>query len=48
MANSSENVKHKPSKKVVLEDVLTSLQDLVNNEFADDFADAPRSRDADA
>ena len=48
MANSTENVKHKPSKKVVLEDVLTSLQDLVNNEFADDFADAPRSREADA
>ena len=41
MANSTENVKHKPSKKVVLEDVLTSLQDLVNNEFAEDFAEAP-------
>ena len=48
MANSTENVKHKPSKKVVLEDVLTSLQDLVNNEFAEDFAEAPRSRDAEA
>jgi len=48
MANSTENVKHKPSKKVVLEDVLTSLQDLVRNEFADDFADAPRTRDAEA
>jgi hypothetical protein len=47
MANSTENVKHKPSKKVVLEDVLTSLQDLVNNEFANDFADAPRTRDSD-
>ncbi|MGW8247515.1 MAG: hypothetical protein ACWGOV_05325 [Acidiferrobacterales bacterium] len=47
MANSSENVKHKPSKKVVLEDVLTSLQDLVNNEFAEDFADAPRTRESD-
>jgi len=48
MANSTENVKHKPSKKVVLEDVLTSLQDLVRNEFADDFADSPRTRDAEA
>jgi len=48
MANSTENVKHKPSKKVVLEDVLTSLQDLVNNEFADDFADAPRSRETES
>jgi len=47
MANSTEKVKHKPSKKVVLEDVLTSLQDLVNNEFADEFADTPRSRDTD-
>jgi hypothetical protein len=47
MANSTENVKHKPSKKVVLEDVLTSLQDLVNNEFADDFADTPGTREAD-
>jgi len=46
MANSPENVKHKPSKKVVLEDVLTSLQDLVNNEFAAEFADsAPRRTD---
>jgi hypothetical protein len=41
MANSTENVKHKPSKKVVLEDVLTSLQDLVNNEFSEDFAETP-------
>jgi hypothetical protein len=47
MANSSGNVKHKPSKKVVLEDVLTSLQDLVSNEFADDFVDTPRTRELD-
>jgi hypothetical protein len=38
MRKSSDTLKHKPSRKVVLEEVLASLQDLVSNEFADGSA----------
>jgi len=43
MGNTTETLKHKPSKKVALEEVLASLQDLVNNEFADDAANQAES-----
>ncbi len=33
--NTAKALKHKPSKKIALEEVLVSLQDLVSNEFAD-------------
>lgn len=38
MGKPTETLKHKPSSKVVLEDVLASLQDLVSNEFSDESA----------
>lgn len=38
MGKPTETLKHKPSRKVVLEDVLASLQDLVSNEFSDESA----------
>jgi len=43
MGNTTETLKHKPSRKVALEEVLASLQDLVNNEFADDAANQAES-----
>lgn len=46
MPRSTETLKHKPSKKVVLEEVLASLQDLVNNEFHDESANQAEPVDA--